>query len=152
MGVRSIKIKIELVDSSEEESLYLKIQNMDETVTKLVNTLKVRESALFGQKDEKIYRIGLRDVYYFEALEKKVFLYSRKEVFEMKEKLYQIEEKYDKLNFVRISKSMIVNIDKIEAIYPVLSGRFELKLDNGEVLRISRYYVSGLKRKLGMEV
>ncbi|WP_307408249.1 LytTR family DNA-binding domain-containing protein [Breznakia pachnodae] len=148
----TIKIKVELVDEPSEESLHLRIMNMDENVTKLINLLKTKERHVIGYSENKIFRLHLQSIYYFEAVERKVFVYSQKNVYEIKEKLYQLEEKFEELNFVRISKSMIVNIDKIESIYPSLSGTFELKLDNEEVLKISRYYVSVLKRKLGMEV
>lgn len=139
------------MDNAEEESLHLKIQKMDDTIAKLVNAVKMQGTTLFGTKNEKIYRISLKDVYYFEAVEKRVFVYLQDEFYEIKDKLYQIEERYTNLQLVRISKSVIVNMDKIEAIYPAFSGRFELKLDNDEILQISRHYVSNLKQKLGME-
>jgi DNA-binding LytR/AlgR family response regulator len=146
----TIKIKVELVDDPSDESLHLRVLNMDENITRFINSLKMRDYNLVGYSENKMYRINLQSIYYFEAVERKVFVYSQKRVYEVKEKLYQLEEKFENLNFVRISKSMIVNIDKIETIYPVLSGNFELKLDNDEVLRISRYYVNILKQKLGM--
>lgn len=125
---------------------------MDDTVSKLINVLKNREGHLIGYKGEKIYRFNIQDTYYFEAIERKAFAYFEKDTYEIKEKLYQIEEKYGDLNFVRISKSMIVNIDKMVMIYPAASGTFELELDNGEILKISRYYAKVLKQKLGMVV
>ena len=44
---------------------------------------------------------------------------------EVKEKLYQVEELSEMLPFMRISKSMIINLDKIRHISPALGGRFE---------------------------
>lgn len=113
--------------------------------------MQSRDSNLLASKGEEIHRIGLEDIYYFEAVEKKVFVYDKDEVYEMKEKLYQIEERFENSSLVRVSKSVILNVDKIEVIYPALSGRFEVKLDNGEKVSISRNYVPELKRKLGME-
>lgn len=149
--MRIIKVKIEFVETPEEESLHLKVQHLDDSTMQFINMMKLKDSFLFAQKDEKNYRVYLKDIYYFEAVEKKVFVYTKQNVYEIKEKLYQIEEKYEDLDFLRVSKSVIVNINKIEAIYPALSGRFEVELYNGERLRISRSYVSDLKIKLGME-
>nr|WP_276008886.1 LytTR family DNA-binding domain-containing protein [Aequitasia blattaphilus] len=113
--------------------------------------LKLKDSFLFAQRGEKNYRIYLKNIYYFEAVEKKVFVYTKEHIYEVKDKLYQIEEKYESLDFLRVSKSVIVNINKIEAIYPALSGRFEVELYNGERLWISRSYVMDIKAKLGLE-
>lgn len=67
-----------------------------------------------------------------------------------KERLYQLEEVIEELPFMRISKSMIVNIEKILHISPALGGRFEAVLENDEKVIISRLYVPILKNKLGV--
>ena len=69
---------------------------------------------------------------------------------EVKEKFYQVEELSEMLPFMRISKSMIINLDKIRHISPALGGRFEALLDNDEKVIISRQYVPILKDKLGV--
>ena len=66
------------------------------------------------------------------------------------ERLYQLEEVIEELPFMRISKSMIVNIEKILHISPALGGRFEALLENDEKVIISRLYVPILKNRLGV--
>ena len=90
-------------------------------------------------------------VYYFEANESRVFAYCRSEVYEIKYKLYELEEMYTPLDFVRCSKSMIVNMEKIEYLSPLFSGKLEAHLKNGEKIVISRQYVHNLKIRLGIE-
>ena len=90
------------------------------------------------------------DIYYFETVDNKVFAYCRQSVYEVKERLYQLEEVIEELPFMRISKSMIVNIEKILHISPALGGRFEAVLENDEKVIISRLYVPILKNKLGV--
>ena len=85
-----------------------------------------------------------------ESVDKKVFAYCSQSVYEVKEKLYQVEELSEMLPFMRISKSMIINLDKIRHISPTLGGRFEALLDNDEKVIISRQYVPLLKDKLGV--
>lgn len=70
--------------------------------------------------------------------------------YDVKERLYQLEEVIEELPFMRISKSMIVNIEKILHISPALGGRFEAVLENDEKVIISRLYVPILKNKLGV--
>ena len=66
----------------------------------------------------------------------------------MKRKLYELESIYEGKRFFRCSKSVIVNLMKIESIKPALNSRFMAKLANGEAVIISRQYVPQLKEKL----
>ena len=61
---------------------------------------------------------------------------------------YEIEHLPEEKQFLRVSKSVIVNLMKIKAIKPALNGRFIAVLQNGEEVIISRKYVSALKNKL----
>ncbi|MEK4003780.1 LytTR family DNA-binding domain-containing protein [Paenibacillus sp. FSL H3-0333] len=105
---------------------------------------------LLGVQEERVSRIKLSDVYYFEAVDGKVFVYSENQVHEVKQKLYELEELCRDKNCFRASKSTILNIAKIESVRPSLSGRFTALLDNGERVVISRQYVPVLKQRLGI--
>ena len=59
--------------------------------------------------------------------------------------LYVVEEVYDKYQFIRCSKSMVMNLMQLEGISPALSGRFFAHMKNGEQIIISRQYVPRLK-------
>ena len=94
------------------------------------------------------YEIPIVNLYYVEAVDNKVFLYSAKQVYETKQKLYEIEHLLEEKQFLRVSKSVIVNLMKIKAIKPAMNGRFIAVLQNSEEVIISRKYVSALKNKL----
>ena len=79
-----------------------------------------------------------------------VFAYGQKNVYEVKEKLYQLEEQLVSFTFMRASKSMILNLDKIRHLSPAFGGRFEALLENKEKVIISRQYVPVLKERLGL--
>jgi DNA-binding LytR/AlgR family response regulator len=59
-----------------------------------------------------------------------------------------LEEVLEPHHFVRISKSLVVNLMKIDSIKPFVNARFLCKLKNGEEIIISRKYVKDLKNKL----
>lgn len=90
------------------------------------------------------------DIFYFESVDNRVFAYTGTGVYEIHKKLYEVEAEYANTDFLRISKSAIVNIAKIEYIRPIFNGRFEAKLKNEEKIIISRQYVMDLKKKLGI--
>lgn len=79
-----------------------------------------------------------------------MFAYCKKDVYEVREKLYQLEELLISYHFMRASKSMIINLDMIKYLSPAFGGRFEALLENDEKVIISRQYVPVLKERLGL--
>ena len=97
-----------------------------------------------------MHRLRLTEIFYFEVVDDRSFLYTQSEVFEAKEKLYEFERLCAGSALFRCSKSMVLNAEKIDYVRPSLSGRFEAVLSNGEKVVVSRKYVSDLKRMLGV--
>ncbi len=145
-----MKIIIEDINPDEEEQIIIRCRSLDDTVLRLISELKAGQKKLTGLKDGVITVLDSKNVYYFEGVDNKVFIYCKQNVYESKLKLYEIEENYDNTYFFRASKSVILNITKIKSISPAFSGRFEALLFNGEKVVISRQYVPELKKRLGL--
>lgn len=94
--------------------------------------------------------VELTEIYYFESVDDKVFAYAENDVAEVKWKLYELEERLAGGDFIRIAKSMILNLSKVKRFAPYTGGRFEALLENGEKVLISRQYVPELKKVLGL--
>lgn len=98
-----------------------------------------------GQQKE---RIALEDVCYFEAVDEKVFACTADKVYEISGRLYEVEQAYEECGFVRCSKSVVLNLMKLNSISPALNGRFLVHMKNGEKLMISRKYASAVIEKV----
>ncbi len=145
-----MKIIIEDIEPDEEEAVIIRCREVDEAVMQLVNGLKLKKEKLTVRQGEKILQIEPGDIYYFEAVDNKVFLYLEKNVYETKLKLYELERRFAGTDFFRVSKSVILNLAKVKNFTPEFSGRFEALMKNGERVGISRQYVPLLKNKLGI--
>ncbi|SKB65452.1 transcriptional regulator, LytTR family [Lysinibacillus sp. AC-3] len=145
-----LKISIEKISQEFEEEILIKCHEVDDEINEIISKLKIETPILLGNQNDRIHRIQLNNIYYFEAVEGKVFIYCKDNVFEAKQKLYELEELCKGKNCFRASKSTILNITKISSVYPTISGRFEAVLDNGERAVISRQYVPVLKKMLGL--
>lgn len=145
----NLKIIIEEPRDGEEEQIIIKCHNISPELLNVLNMVKTQGSLLVANVGNEIHRITPSDVYYIETVDNKTFLYCESDVYEIKQKLYELEEL--RINdFLRISKSVIVNLGKIKSLIPSMSGRLEATLRNGERVIISRQYVSELKRNLGV--
>ncbi|MFD1900733.1 LytTR family DNA-binding domain-containing protein [Enterococcus termitis] len=146
-----MKTTIEIVDATLEEQATFKIHQLSPTIEKVLGILKEEEHFLIGEAKNALYKISFSDILYIEVVDKRSFIYTAKQVYQSNDKLYQLEERLIPFDFIRVSKSMLLNIEAIQAISPLLSGRFEARLTNEEKVAISRKYVPELKKGLGME-
>lgn len=144
-----MKISIEEIDSGEEEIL-IRCHEISADILNIVKVIKSSGNMVIGKDGEELHKIDLHDVYYFETVDNKSFIYCSKNVYESKLKLYEFQDLCSGKHFFRASKSVILNSDKIDYVKPVFSGRFEANLENGEKVIVSRQYVSDLKRILGL--
>jgi DNA-binding LytR/AlgR family response regulator len=144
-----LKIIIEKPQPGEEEQIIVKCNNVSPELLNVLNSIMVQSSFLIAYIGSEIHRVAPSDVFYIETVDNKTFLYCENDVYEIKQKLYELE-KLNMSDFLKISKSTIVNLSKIKSLIPSMSGRLEAVLSNGERVVISRQYVGDLKENLGM--
>lgn len=143
-----MKIIIEESSDCVEEQIVIRCKRMSSQLRRVVAAIQAQES-LVAYKGQEIHRVDPEDIYYFEAVDRKTFLYTQKNVFELKQRLYELEDALGG-DFQRISKSVVLNLRKLKSLNPTLNGRFEAVLDNSEKLMISRQYMTVLKMKFGI--
>jgi two-component system LytT family response regulator len=66
----------------------------------------------------------------------------------MRETMSKLEERLDPRRFVRIHRSMIVNIDRVKKLSPVFGGEYAVILRDGTSLKLSRGYQERLAELL----
>ncbi|MDD7795484.1 LytTR family DNA-binding domain-containing protein [Clostridium sp. 'White wine YQ'] len=145
-----MKITIENIPEGSEPEIIVRCNELDESLLQLIYSIKSSSKKLIGLTGLQMNIINPKDVFYFEAVDNKVFIYCKEKVYESRLRLYELETEYEKLGFFRASKSTILNISKIKSLNPIFYGKFEALLLNGEKVYISRQYVPILKKKLNL--
>lgn len=69
---------------------------------------------------------------------------------EVNQRLYELEHILSEKDFIRISKSQIVNINKIQSLRPELNRTIVATMCNKEQLSISRKYVKAIRNLLSI--
>ncbi|MCM1101245.1 MAG: LytTR family transcriptional regulator DNA-binding domain-containing protein [Acetatifactor muris] len=141
-------INISQIKKEETERLEIYCHEVSNEITEIVRFVKSRQGRLTGIVEGAQYEIAVSDVIYIEGVDNKVFIYCEKQVYETRQKLYELEETLKEKHFLRVSKSVLVNLMKIESIKASLNGRFMAVLQNGEQIIVSRKYVPELKKAL----
>ena len=67
---------------------------------------------------------------------------------EVRLRLYELEERLDKRRFVRISNSEIINLDRVTAVDLSMTGTIRMTLDGKTECYVSRRYVKKIKETL----
>ena len=150
VGGGDVKLVIQKIGRDAGESVVVRCHDPEAPWVERVRAAASGERSVSGKKDGALHRLKLSEVYYFEVVDDASFIYTRGDVYEAREKLYEFEALCAGSGLFRCSKSMILNAEKIDYIRPSLSGRFEAVLSNGEKVVVSRRYVADLKRLLGV--
>ena len=143
-------MEIEICEIGYDKKEYIKIgcHKVDSNVKEIVNFIKSRQGSIDVKDGEMKYNIPIVDIFYVESVDDRTFIYLSGDCYETSHKLYELEEILNERRFIRISKSVIVNLLKIECVKPALNGRYLCHLKNGEDVIISRKYVPKFKEKL----
>lgn len=141
-----MKTIIRKIMQKEAEQVIIECVEVTPEIRDIYSYAVTKGMELSGMAGKNISRFRLEDVCYFEAVDEKVFAYTDHEVYELKLRLYEVEHAYASNHFVRCSKSVVLNLMRLDSISPALNGRFLAHMKNGEKLMISRQYAQDLKK------
>lgn len=146
-------MKVNLFVSRDIEEPYADIHTneLTDNITKAMSILESDDSSemLAVKKGSDIALLEFSDVYMFRVEDKQVKVYTESKEYQIKKALYQVEENLTS-DFVRISKTTIVNLKKVERVAPSLKGMMFIQLKNGLKDNISRKYLPDFKQALDL--
>jgi two-component system LytT family response regulator len=107
-------------------------------------------------KDRLVVRTPERSIFlrtetidWIEAAGKFVHLHVGRAVHALRESMAELEQELDSARFLRISRSAIVNLDRIQEVQPWFQGDYVLILTDGTRLTSTRGYRENMRRLLG---
>ena len=148
MNEQIMEIKLRRIEPEDRERVEIYCHEVNDTVREIAAFVKSRQGQLSGLMEGRQYEIPITDVLFIGSVDNRTFIYTAKQTFETKRKLYELETDLKEKSFLRISKASVVNLMKIKSIKPALNGRLRAVLSNGEEIIISRKYVPDLKNTL----
>ena len=144
-------MNIQIIEHIKETlQVVIKCMQIDDEIIRLKCHIELFDKKLPAKKDNEIYFINSSDVLYFESVDNRTFLYTEDDVMEVKQRLYELEVILSDKDFIRISKSQIVNINKIRSLKPELNRTILATMCNGEQLYVSRKYVQAIRNMLSI--
>lgn len=146
-----MKIKIEFEENLQEEEIIIRCNSLTEKIQKIQKTLSEVENTkekMILFKNETEYYLNLEDILFFETGLHGIEAHTIDNIFQCKFKLYELEEILPG-SFMRISKSAILNTNKVYAINRNLTASSVIEFKNThKQVYVSRNYYKPLKNKL----
>ena len=134
--------------SAGEDEVIVNYLHMSPEIERIVSFIKGEQTKLIGWKDKAQKVIDIKSILYIESVDGKIFAYTEEDVLKLDFTLTQVEQQLNDINFFRCSKSMIINIDKVDSLRSLPSNRIDARMVNGEHIMISRTYASDFRRIL----
>ena len=144
-----MKIKLVVDKGILENEIIIKCNQNDLEINKIINYIEnlEKEKITFYKKETEYY-IDLEEIIFFETSLNSISAHTINDEYNVKLKLYELEKQLPR-NFIRISKSTIVNINKIYSIDKNITSSSTIKLNNTyKQIYASRRYYSALKERL----
>lgn len=173
-----MKVTIAIVPPEEEQHAQLSIHNIDDNLKRIIASLQSVDSKnaessnaenntdnaenntanaansnnnsfIYGYINDSIIVMHEPDVIMICVENSRVIIHSDKGECVSYKRLMDFDNPQF-ASFVRISKSAIVNLNRIVRVDPGFGGSMSVKMDDGSVEWISRRCLAGFKKRLGM--
>ena len=139
-------VDIQKIESG-EDSVIVRYREETRRIKAILDAIKSGDR-LYGRKDDETVSVNPGDILYIESVDDKIFAYTVRDVVRLDGTLSGLIETLNDVRFFRCSKSMIINIEKVERLRSLSSNRIDATMEGGEHILISRTYASEFRRIL----
>lgn len=144
-----VKVKIEENASLKDTEIIVRCPYVDEELQRLIKQIQTFSNTIQAEYQGNFYAILITDILYIHSEQEQTYLHCEDVIYRCDKKLYEVEALLRNMDFVRISKSCIVNCAALVHIRPFFDGKFEALLQNKETVIINRHYVKAFKEVFG---
>ncbi len=139
-----MRIRIEIEENLTEDEVVIRSSSLNESIIAIQKNIAeaVRgRQQIMVMKGDKEYWLLLTEILFLETTENQVAVHSANQVFYTRLKLYELEELLPSV-FMRVSKSAIVNTEKVRSIKKNITGASEVEFENcHKIAYVSRSYL-----------
>ncbi|MBP3718649.1 MAG: LytTR family transcriptional regulator DNA-binding domain-containing protein, partial [Eubacterium sp.] len=87
-----MELRVKRIPIEESEVLEIRCHKVTDDVQEIISFVKSRQGQLSTEHDEQKVEIQIVDVFYAESVDNRLFIYTAKESYEIKLKLYELED------------------------------------------------------------
>ena len=137
------------INETEEEKVLIYAKERTKLVDEIESLVKSTNIDLTGIYNEEIIKINVNDVSCFISENNKVYALIDEKKYQIKQRLYQIEEMHLK-SFIKLNQSCIANKNRIKKFESTIGGALKVIFKNGYIDYISRRELKNVKERMGL--
>ncbi len=146
-----MKVRMDMDENLPEDEIVIHCREINDEIVMLQRQIA---DAIHGKmklhvtKGETAYFLELNEVLFLETNDTKVAVHTKNQIYETKQRLYELEELLPG-SFMRVSKSSIINVNTIRSIRKNITGASEVEfIDSNKKTFVSRNYFKPLMSKI----
>ncbi len=147
-----MKVKFEVDENFEEEEIIIRCRKMTKEclqLQQLAESLQMEKLQLEFYDQGTEYYLPLEEILFFETNGGSVYAHTGLKQYQIKNKLYELEDILPRM-FMRVAKSMIINIDCIYSLTKNITSSSIVEFyGTPKKAYVSRGYYKSLKNRLG---
>lgn len=146
-----MKIHLHIENDLQQIEVHIHAPEYTEAVEQLMKKLnqQTMPATIAGYWEGDIHLLQIDEVLSIYSEQGKVFLQTDEGEFEARNRLYELEERFEQ-QFIRVNKATLVNLKKIISIQSKVLGNPQVVLANNSTIPVSRNYFKTLKEALGL--
>lgn len=121
--------------NNEQANIYIEYSS-DIDIENMIDYINKYNKQVVVRQDNELFKINIKDIILFYSDKKNNYCRTKDGEYKVKNKLYELEKQ--SYNFVRISKSCIVNIEHVKSFDVKQTGTIIVKLDDNTTEIVSR--------------
>lgn len=145
-----MKVEIHFISNEKEESAVLNL-HMDnekkEDIEYYLQNNGVTNRTIAVSSEGKMLYLSCNKIQYIEAEQNVRIIHTQEELYHSSSRLYELEDQLP-WYFIRVSKSVILNVNCVDKYCPLPNGLMMAQLKQGGVVYISRKYLKPLLEKI----
>lgn len=145
-----MKVNVELSSEYKKPYAIIYTDKITDEIRRMIEIFSIEKIPITAFKNEdSTVILQSEEIYMVRVEDGDTIIFGEKEKYRSRKRLYEIEQQLGK-QFMRISKSTLVNLTYLDSIEAGFNGTLLLKLKNGSRDYVSRIYLPKFKKYLGL--
>ncbi|MDU3136115.1 MAG: LytTR family DNA-binding domain-containing protein [Anaerococcus prevotii] len=146
-----MKVEIIIDESIEETKVKIYSSKYSKEVENIRDALsETLLDKIVAFQSKEVFILSFDEIIRIYAQDKSVYIKTKDNTYTTRLTIYEFESKADRRNFIRISRSEIVNLDYVKRLDLSFTGTIAVELANGDVSYVSRRKLKEFKKALGL--
>ncbi len=131
--------------NKQEPEVTIEYKELSANIKRVSNYVRSVDKVISCKKENEEYTVPVNEIYYMESVDKKGFIYTGTDVYQTSHRLLELEKMLSGAGFVRVSRSVIINVDKLKGIKNLPNSKLEAILINDERICVNRNYLNDIR-------